>query len=103
MAVGAEHAAAIEVVEQHELVDQLVMVGRHLLAEDAQIGVAVAPLHVAEHLVVGAVLLDDVQHVLDRRGLAMTLRNRPWRRIAHGGARALIVSVWRLLASTVCV
>ena len=38
MAVGTEHAAAIEVVEQRELVDQLVMVRRHFLAEDAQVG-----------------------------------------------------------------
>ena len=35
MAVGAEHAAAIEVVEQRELAGQRVLVGRHLLAEHA--------------------------------------------------------------------
>ena len=30
MAVGRDVAVAVEVVEQHELVGQLVMVGRHL-------------------------------------------------------------------------
>ena len=32
--------------------------------------------HVAEHLIVGAVLLDDVDHVLDQRRLAGARRNR---------------------------
>ena len=48
VAVGAEHAAAIEVVEQHEIIDELVMVRRDIAAIDAQLGVAFAPLDVAE-------------------------------------------------------
>jgi len=34
-------------------------------AKDAQAGVAIAFLHVAEHLIVSAVFLDDVNHVLE--------------------------------------
>ena len=64
----------VEVVEQHEFARQLVMIGRDVLAEQHQRGIAVAFLHVAEHLIVGAILLDDVDDVLDRR-------QRAWRAI----------------------
>ena len=67
MAIGADLAVDVEVVEQHELPGQGVMVGRHLLGKEAQVRLAVALRHVAEDLVVGAVLLDDVDAVLDRR------------------------------------
>ena len=60
VAVGRHLAVAVEVVQQHELAGQLVVVGRDLLGEEAQVRVAIALLHVAEDLVVGAVLLDDV-------------------------------------------
>ena len=73
MAVGRDVAVAVEVVEQHELLGQLVMVGRHLAAEHDQRRIAVAARQVAEDLIVGAILLDDVDDVLDRRGIA-----RPW-------------------------
>jgi len=46
------------------------MVGRNPFREQAQPGIAVALGHVAEHLVVGAVLLDDVDAVLDGTGIA---------------------------------
>ena len=51
------------------------LVGRHFAAENGQARIAVAALHVAEHLVVGAVLLDDVQDVLDGRAGADAGRN----------------------------
>ena len=66
MAVGRHLAVAVEVVQQHELPGQAMGVGRDLLREDAQVRVAVAVLHVAEDLIVGAVLADDVDAVLDR-------------------------------------
>ena len=75
VAVGRDVAVAIEVVEQHELLGQLVMVGRDVAAEHHQRRVAVAARHVAEDLVVGPILLDDVEHVLDRRRLADLGRN----------------------------
>ena len=64
---------AIGVVEQHELAHHLVLVRRDLLAEDAEVRVAVALLHIAEDLVVGAVLLDDVDDVLEDARLADAL------------------------------
>ena len=73
MAVGRDVPVAVQVVQQHELLGQLVMVGRHVAAEHHQRRVAVAPGQVAEDLVVGAVLLDDVEDVLDRRRA-----RRPW-------------------------
>ena len=54
---------------------QGVVIGRHLFAEDGQARIAVALLHVAEHLVVGAVLLDDVDDVLEDRRLAVSSRH----------------------------
>ena len=65
-AVHAAVARVHEVVERHELRRQLVVVRRQRLAELRQAGSAFAPLvEVAEHLVEGAVLLHDVDHVLD--------------------------------------
>ena len=100
MAVGAEDAGAVGVVEQHELAGQLVLVGRDALAEDAEGRVAVALFHVAQHLVVGAVLLDDVDDVLEDARFAHALGHGARRlagarrqgglleqRIAHVGQR----------------
>ena len=70
VAVGRDVAVAVEVVEEDELLGQLVVVGRHLAPEHHQRRVAVAPGHVAEDLVVRAILLDDVEHMLDRRRVA---------------------------------
>ena len=82
--VGAENAGAIGVVEQHEIARELVLVGRDPLAEDAECGVAVALGDVAEDLVVGAVLLDDVDDVLEDARLADALRHRA-RRVDRDG------------------
>jgi len=41
------------------------VVGRHLASENAQRRVAVGLSESAEYLVVGAVLLDDVHHMLE--------------------------------------
>src|SRR5664280_1220040 len=59
VAVRAQDAGAVGVVEQRKFTDELVLVRRHAFAKDAQAGVAVAGLHVAEHLVITAVFLDD--------------------------------------------
>ena len=93
VAVGAEDRAAIGVVEEDELADELVLVGRHLLAEDAQGRVAVAFGDVAEDLVVGAVLLDDVDHVLEDARLADALGHGPGRLVGRAAGRA-----WAILS-----
>ncbi len=46
------------------------MVRRQLLREETELRFAVAFGHVAEHLIVGAVLLHNVDDVLDRRFVA---------------------------------
>ena len=57
------------------------LVGRDVLAVHHQFRIAVARraavrvLEIAQHLIVGAVLLDDVEHVLDRAGAADLVGN----------------------------
>ena len=51
------------------------MLVRNRRGEHRQRGVAVAPGHVAQHLVVGAVLLDDQEHMFDQRRLAYVPRH----------------------------
>jgi hypothetical protein len=53
-----------------------VLVRSDLLAEDHQVGVAVPLGHIPEHLVVGPILLDDVNDVLKHARLAMPLGHR---------------------------
>ncbi len=65
MSVGAVGAADVAVVEQGELADERVGVGHDGFAEAAQLRVAVAPGQAAEDLVVGAVLLDDIEDMPD--------------------------------------
>ena len=86
MPVGADVGVHVEVVEQHELARQLVQVGRDVFAEQHQRGVAIAFLHVAQHLVVGAVLLHDVDDVLDGRQRAGLVQfGIPVGRVGEGG------------------
>ena len=67
VAVGRERALVVEVVEVAEAARQRVRVRRDLGAELGVGRVAVALAEVAKDLVVGAVLLDDHDDVLDRR------------------------------------
>ena len=87
VAVGGEDAVAVEVVQQRELLSECVMVRRHRPAEDTEPRVPVAARQIAEKLVVGPVLLDDVDHVLENGRLAGPLRYRqqrpPRARTAH--------------------
>src|SRR5262249_19350465 len=46
---------------------ELVRVGRHVFAEQDQVGVAIAFAKIAEDLIVGAVFADDVKHAFDLR------------------------------------
>ena len=76
MALGGVRADVVGVVVEAELLGQRVLVRRHVLAELRQRRVAVALGHVAVDLVVGAVLLDEQEDVLDRRRVADPLRDR---------------------------
>jgi len=84
VAVGAENARAVGVVEQHELIDHLVLVYRNIGAENAKVGIAASFLMRPENLVVSAVLLDHVDHMFDGARLADALGNRPRRLIFTG-------------------
>ena len=70
VALGGVRADVVGVVVEAELAGQRVLVRRHLLAELREARVAVALGHVAVDLVVGPVLLDQQEDVLDGRRVA---------------------------------
>ena len=84
MAIGRIHAVAIPIVEKYVLLRQGMVVGRNLPGKDAKRRVAVALRQVAQHLVVGPVLLDDVHHVFEYGWLAQLLRHGRRGRVAGG-------------------
>ena len=65
VAIGADIGIHIEVVEQDEIMRQLMQIRRHLFAKHDQRGIAIAFLHIAQHLIVGAILFHDVQHMFN--------------------------------------
>src|ERR1017187_148476 len=75
VAVDAYFAVAVEVVEDDILACKSMLVGRDLLAEDGDLGIAVRFFQVAELLIVGAIFFDDVDDVLDWSGHADALWN----------------------------
>ena len=75
MTLGGVGADVVGVVVEAELASQGVDVGGDLLAELGQRRVAVALGHVAVDLVVGPVLLDQQEHVLDGRRVTDALGN----------------------------
>ena len=77
MPVGALDARTISVIQENEFAGDLMLVGRKLLAKGAKLEIAVALFHVAQDLVVAAVLLDDVNHMFKDARLADPLRHRP--------------------------
>jgi hypothetical protein len=74
--VVADLGVHVEVVEEDEFPGQGVGVGGDLFPEQAEARVAVALLEVAQDLVVGAVLPDHVEHVLDGGRIAHPARHR---------------------------
>ena len=64
MAIRRLAAGSIDIVEEREALDQRMLVGKGG-GENRQRRIAVAPRHVSQHLVVGAVLFDDQKDVLD--------------------------------------
>ena len=80
MPIGRDFAFDVGVVEQHELFRELVVVRCNRFGEQAQAAFAVALWEVAEDLIVGAIFLDDVDDVLDRRSVA----ELAWDRVIGG-------------------
>ncbi|MCZ7640843.1 MAG: hypothetical protein M5U12_35175 [Verrucomicrobia bacterium] len=98
VAVGAEDAGAIGVVEDHELADELVLVRSDAFAKDAKARVAPALGQRAEDLVVGPVLLDDVDDVLDEARLADALGDGAGGWWGRAGKRASAMRARRRLS-----
>src|SRR5262245_4588727 len=73
--VGRDLGVDVEVVEQYEFARQRVLIRRHFLSEKAKARIAGAFFHIAQHLIVSAILLDHVDHVFDRRGGADAKRD----------------------------
>src|SRR5262249_46280205 len=73
--VGADLAFDIEIVEQDKLAGNTVEIGSSFLREEAKRRVSVTFRHVAQHLVVGAVFLDDIETVFDWGMFAGALRD----------------------------
>ncbi len=64
-AVAAHLAAGVKIVQRHKAARQFVVIGRDGFGQGSQGRISVAALQVAEHLVVAAVFLDDVDHVVN--------------------------------------
>ena len=81
MSIGADLAIAKEVVQQDIFARQLMLIRRDTFTEHRDVWIAVADVlstgvgHIAEDLIVGAILLDDVKHVLDGTRLADFIGN----------------------------
>src|SRR6185437_7462988 len=70
MAFAGDSAGVVKIIEHAVLQGELVLIGRDGCAVHGQSGIAIADrpavlLEIPEDLVVGAVFLDDVDHVLD--------------------------------------
>ena len=81
MSVTGDFAAVIKIVQHSKLQRQLVQVGRDIGAVHGQRRIAIAyflavEFQVAENLIVGAVFLEDVDHMTNR------IRARPKRDLA---------------------
>ena len=70
MAVVADFGVDVEIVEHAELARERVRVGGDLLTENRERWIAISALDVAENLIVGSVLANHVEDVLDRRRVA---------------------------------
>ena len=66
MSIARDFAAIVEIVEQAELKRQLVLVRSYIGAVHRKRWIAVACFQIAEYLIVGAILFDDVDNVMNR-------------------------------------
>ena len=73
--VGADFALDVEIIEQDELAGQFMVVRRDALGKKTERRIAIALRKIPENLIVGPVLFDDVEAILDRRRTAEAARN----------------------------
>ena len=67
MPVHTDLGITVQIIEKEKLLGQTVLVGRHRTSENGESRIAVALWQVPKNLIVGAVLLDDINDMLDRR------------------------------------
>ncbi len=101
MTVGADLRIGIKIVQQDKFRCQLVMVWCDSLGEQAQSGITISLQHVAEYLVVGAILFDNVKHIFDWAGLPGSAWNRailrrPYRAVRRRGQGAETINFSRM-------
>ena len=64
---AARFRGIVEIIERHEIAREGVMVRRDRLRERVELGIAVGALEIAEDLIVRAILVGDVDDVMDLR------------------------------------
>ena len=67
MPIGTNIGIDVEVIEEDKVFRQLPVIWRGGLIEESQRRVTVADAEIAQHLVVSAILFDNVDDVLNRR------------------------------------
>src|SRR5207302_4616709 len=90
MAVGADLAIDIKVVQENKFARELVMVGSDAFGKKAQRRIAVAFGHIPENLVVRPILFYDVNAILKRTWLAAFRWDRTFGRFGTGTSRCVL-------------
>ena len=79
MSVGTDFRIHVEIIQQHETLCQRMLVWGDIPAKEQQRSISPSAGHIRQHLIIGPVLLDDIEDILDRRGLTRPHRNRETR------------------------
>ena len=80
MSVGTDFRIHVEIIQQHETLCQRMLVWGDIPAKKQQGRISPSAGYICQHLVVGPVFLDDIEDILDRRGLSRPHRDRETRR-----------------------
>ncbi len=87
--IGAHFALDIKIIEQNEFASQRVLIRRYLLGEDAQRWIPIALRQIAKYLIVGSILFDDIEAMLDGTRIA----DFGWDRIVIASNNTLLLKI----------
>ena len=73
MAICAEDAGAVGVVQEDKVFNKAMLIGGKFFAEDTERWIAIAGRNIAEHLIVSPIFFNDIDYVLDLARLADAL------------------------------
>ena len=76
MPIGAHLAINVEIIQQHKLIDERMVVRCYIFAKDTKAAIAVPFGNVPEQLIVGSVFFNNVNTMLDRTGFSYLRGNR---------------------------